>query len=296
MFKNINNDVRPIGIIVACVVAVLLVMTALFGSWFQIDQTERGVVLRNGAYSYEAEPGLGFKLPIIDDLRKISVQTVKTKFNDLGVYSQDQQPTKIGVSIIWRVDPTKIKQVYSEFKNEEGLLERIIVPLINKHVKIVFGGYTAENSIRNRAELTQKIEVAIQNDAQRYPLVVESIQLEDITFSKAYEGAVEQRMLAQVEIEKLNQNAARQEVEARIKKIDAEGQANAIREVAAAEAMAIEVKGKAEAQAIEARGRALRDNPKLVSLVQAEKWDGVLPRMMLGSSGMPILDMRDVDK
>jgi len=286
-----KNSIGKVVLLTIGGFVLLAFLGVLFGSWFTIDQTERGVILRNGAFSYEAQPGLGFKLPLIDSLKRITVQTQKVKFNDLGVYSLDQQPTQIGLSVIWRVDPTKIEQVYSEFKDEQGLMERIIVPLVNKHLKVVFGQYTAYRSIQERAKLTQEVEDSIKESTSKYPVIVESIQLEDITFSKAYENSVEQRMLAEVEVQKLKQNAERQKVEAEIQRINAEGQANAIREVAQAEAMAIQLKGEAEAKAIEVRAKALERNQKLVALVQAERWDGKLPTIMLPNQSMPILNL-----
>ena len=39
---------------------VVVVATLFFGSWYTIDQGERGVHLRNGAVVGSADPGLGF--------------------------------------------------------------------------------------------------------------------------------------------------------------------------------------------------------------------------------------------
>ena len=39
------------------------------------------------------------------------------------------------------------------------------------------------------------------------------------------------------------------------------------------------------------RGDALRDNPGLVALTQAEKWDGQLPRTMLPGGSIPMLNL-----
>jgi regulator of protease activity HflC (stomatin/prohibitin superfamily) len=41
----------------------LLVLTIVFGSWYTIDQTQRGVLLRNGALVEVVQPGLHFKWP-----------------------------------------------------------------------------------------------------------------------------------------------------------------------------------------------------------------------------------------
>ena len=50
--------------IIGAAVAGLVALAIIFGSWYTIDQTERGVLLRTGAVIGTAQPGLGFKVPL----------------------------------------------------------------------------------------------------------------------------------------------------------------------------------------------------------------------------------------
>ena len=50
--------------IIGVVVALIVVLIIAGGSWYTVDQTERGVLLRNGAVIGTAQPGLGFKVPL----------------------------------------------------------------------------------------------------------------------------------------------------------------------------------------------------------------------------------------
>lgn len=61
---------------------------------------------------------------------------------------------------------------------------------------------------------------------------------------------------------------------------------------AKAEAEAITLRGNAEAEAVRVKGAALRDNPSLIGLVQAERWNGVLPTTMLPNSTVPFMEMK----
>jgi regulator of protease activity HflC (stomatin/prohibitin superfamily) len=129
------------------------------------------------------------------------------------------------------------------------------------------------------------------------------VQLENIEFSQNYLHSIEQRMLAEVEVQKLQQNAEREKVQAQITVTQATAKANAIRAEAQANADAtrlsgearaanIKVTGDAEASAIEARGKALTSNPNLVTLVQAERWNGVLPTTMVPGSTVPFVSIK----
>jgi len=60
----------------AAAIAGVIVLLLVLGSWYTVDQTERGVLLRNGAVVGTAQPGLGFKMPVMDSVEKISVKTV----------------------------------------------------------------------------------------------------------------------------------------------------------------------------------------------------------------------------
>jgi regulator of protease activity HflC (stomatin/prohibitin superfamily) len=88
-------------------------------------------------------------------------------------------------------------------------------------------------------------------------------------------------MLAEVEVQKVQQNAQREKVQAEIAVIQAKAQADAVK-----------LQGDAEAHAINARGRALAQNPALVELVQAEKWNGVLPTTMVPGQTVPFINVK----
>jgi regulator of protease activity HflC (stomatin/prohibitin superfamily) len=132
--------------------------------------------------------------------------------------------------------------------------------------------------------------------------VIESVQVEDIKFSAAYENSIEEKQLATVEVQKRQQELAQQKVQAEITVTQAQAQADAqiaqataaatsVKLAADAEAHAIQVKGDAEAAVIANRGKALRDNPGVVDLIQAEKWDGQLPNTMPPNGTVPFLDL-----
>jgi uncharacterized membrane protein YqiK len=109
------------------------------------------------------------------------------------------------------------------------------------------------------------------------------VQIENIDFSEVYEQSVEQRMLAQVEIQRREQNLRTTEVESQIARTKAEGEASAIR-----------LRGEAEAAAIRARADALRANADLVQLQAVEKWDGKLPTTMVPGSALPFLNLQNL--
>lgn len=274
-------------------VGAILAMTIVLGSWYTIDQGERGVLLRNGAVIGTAEPGLGFKTPWIEDVIEISIQTQTRTFPKLVAYSRDQQPAEMRVSVTYRLLPDQVVEIYSQFGGADGIATRLLDPRVYSETKTIFGRFNAITAIQDRTRLNTDVAAAIR-EAVVGPMIVESVQIENIDFSDAYEASIEQRMLAEVEVQKLQQNAEREKVQADIVVTQATAQANAVRAAALANAEAIRLRGDAEAHAIRERGAALRDNPALVTLVQAERWDGALPRQMVPGSAVPFLNLTDI--
>jgi regulator of protease activity HflC (stomatin/prohibitin superfamily) len=249
----------------------------LFGSWYTVDQGERAVVLRLGATVGEDGPGLHFKLPWINTVHKITVQNQNRRYTKLDAYSRDQQSADLTVSVTFMAsDPSA---VYSQYGDLEGAVSRLIDPRVMSGVKTIFGQYDAVRAIQERAALNNDIAAAITS-AITGPIQIVSVQVENIDFSDAYEQSVEQRMLAQVEIQKREENLRTTQVEAEIARTKAEGEANAIR-----------LRGEAEGAAIKARGDALRANADLVQLQAVEKWDGKLPTTMVPGSSLPFLNL-----
>jgi regulator of protease activity HflC (stomatin/prohibitin superfamily) len=268
----------------------LLGITIVLGSWYTIDQRERGVILRNGRLIGVATPGLGFKLPWIDSIIKISLETQRVKFDKVNSYSRDQQPADLLISVNFRATEDKVDELYTQFGGLRGYADRVLFPGVQAQSKIVFGRFNAVTAIQERGRLNQEVQTAVVSAAGG-PVIIEAVQIENIDFSSEYEKSIEQRMLAEVEVQRLKQNAEREKVQAEIVVTRATAQANAVRQQAQAEADAIKLRGDAEAQAIAARGKALGDNPSLVSLVQAEKWDGKLPATMVPGGAIPMLGL-----
>lgn len=277
--------------IISAAIFLLLSSTFLFGSWYTVDSGYRGVQTRNGAVIGTAEPGLGFKIPLVDSVVDISIQSQARRYENVAAYSKDQQTATLEISVNYRFPADQVEQIYTNFGGEEGVLSRLLDRKVFDETKNVFGKFNAVTAIQDRERLVAEVQTKLQASVVG-PIIIESVQIENIDFSSAYENSIEQRMLAEVEVQKVKQNAEREKVQAEIAVIQAQAQADAKLAQAAAQAKATELQGDAEAQAIQAKGAALRNNPELVELIQAEKWDGRLPTTMVPGSSVPFVNVK----
>jgi regulator of protease activity HflC (stomatin/prohibitin superfamily) len=206
------------------------------------------------------------------------------------------------ISVNYRATEDNVDDLYAQFGGLQGFADRVLFPRVLSESKIVFGQYNAVTAIQERGRLSNEVMQAILKAAAG-PVVIESVQIENLDFSDAYEKSIEQRMLAEVEVQRLRQNAEREKVQGEIVVTKATAEANAVRAQAAAQADATRLRanaeaervrliGNAEASAIEARAKALGQNPHLVSLVQAEKWNGALPTTMIPGGAVPMIGLK----
>lgn len=274
-----------------------VVLFIMFGSWYTIDQGERGVLLTNGAYTAVKGPGLHFKTPWFQSVVKVNTRQQVYTWGFAGgdgvmqAYSKDQQAADMRVTINWRVPEGEVAKVYSEYGSVEALGSRTVGRQAPQEIKTVFGQYDAVSVIQSRAKFNADVEAQVRASVAGMPVLVDSVQVENIDFSDAYEQAVEARMQAQVEVQRRQQELEREVVQAKIAVTQAQAEADSTKARADAEAYRTRLQGEAEAGAIKARAAALAANGALVELTKAERWDGKLPTSMLPSGTIPFLEV-----
>jgi regulator of protease activity HflC (stomatin/prohibitin superfamily) len=271
-------------------VVALFVLIVVFGSFYTVDEGERGVVTRYGEIVGISQPGLSWKMPIFESVEQISVRDHVALYQNLETYSRDQQPASMDISVTYRIDPSRVDEVYKVYGDRKGLQERLITRKVMEDAKTVFGLFNAESAIRERGRLNTEMNEKLRLSINDGPVIIVGVQVEDVTFSSAYEQSVEQRMLAEVAVHKERQNLDREKVLADIVRTQASAEADKVRFAAIAEAEAITLRGNAEAEAITARAEALKNNAALIELVKAENWDGKLPTTMLPNSAVPFIE------
>jgi regulator of protease activity HflC (stomatin/prohibitin superfamily) len=275
--------------------AVLAIAAAIVGliivaqGFYTVDAGQRAVVLRLGAVQSVTEPGLHFKIPLVDTVHLIDVRVTRHEWtgdNAMESYSKDQQPARLQVTITYRVlsDESSIKTLYTQYRTLDSFANSVIIPKSLEGIKTVFGQFNAVTVIQERAQFNLQVEAMVRS-LIKGPVAIDGVQIQDISFSDAYEQSVEQRMQAQVEVERFQQNKQREQLQADIKVIQA-----------TAAAQAVKLNGEAEAAAIKARGDALRENPQLVMLTSAEKWNGVLPTTMVPGAAVPFIEVPGTGK
>lgn len=277
------------GIVAAALVAVM----ALFGSFYTVDEGDRGVVVKMGVVTGTAEPGVHFKLPFITSVHTIPVRNQIKSYEGLEAYTTDQQIATIeGINIGYRIPADQVESVYREYRTPEAVVDRFVGRRVNAELEKVFGQYSAERTVKERAALAADVAKALKDIPQGAPIEILSVELASIAYPADYTQRINARMGAEVEVAKKIQEVRQAEQDRLKSQQEADAKAYELKAQADAQAHAIRVRGEAEAEAIKLRSDALANNPALIELTKAEKWDGVLPGTMVPGSTVPFLNVK----
>lgn len=273
----------------AAVIVVVGVIT-VFSSSYSIDSGERGIKMRYGAIKSVSEPGFHLKIPFVDSVEKISVRTDTVHYQNLSAYSRDQQPAKIIASITYHVPDAEVSKLYNQYGSVPAFVNSVVNRQAPTQIENVFGQFNAITAVQDRTRLIKELTQSIRESLKDDPIIVDSVQVENIIFSDAYEKSVEARMQAEVEVQTQKQNLDKEAISAKIAVTRAQGEADSKLAQARADAEATRIRGQAEADAIKARAAALAQNENLVELTKAERWDGKLPTTMIPNTTLPFID------
>ncbi|PCM45156.1 FtsH protease activity modulator HflK [Marinobacter sp. ANT_B65] len=88
---------------VLALAAILVLGYVVFQSFYTVNEQERAVVLRFGEYSKTESPGLRFKVPLIDDVTKVLVTSVRTAQSSGQMLTQDENLVTVDLQVQYRV-------------------------------------------------------------------------------------------------------------------------------------------------------------------------------------------------
>lgn len=291
--KNMNIFAKIILGLGSIIVITLLL--AIFGSFYWINETQRGVLTWNGAFDRVVTPGFNFKIPFAAGVSYFDVDDKRFQVDDAESFTYDNQIGKVDMVVVFRVNPSTegIREIFIRHNSVIGYQKQVVEPIALEALKKVFSTYTAERAIRQRSQLNQEISNAVIEAINKASIAGTAVRVAvtDISWDPGYMKAINDARVQEVEITRQRQIEEQKKVIANQVVIEAKGKADAEVARAEGEAKAILAVGAAQAEAIRLKAAALAQNQNLTLLIQAEKWDGKLPMTMLPNAGVPMLNL-----
>jgi regulator of protease activity HflC (stomatin/prohibitin superfamily) len=278
-----------IGIIIGVVV---IIASLIFGSFTTIPAGQRGVVIRFSAVTGTIlSEGLRMKLPFIDSVVKMSIQTEKYETGSSAI-TQDLQDVSTTIALNWRLDPSMTAEVYRTLGLE--FIDRIAAPAIQETIKQITAQYNAEDLILKRDEVKNIIFEGLAERLRERGIIAEILMITDFQFSDTFTAAIEAKVAAEQAVLEATNKLERVRVEAQQREAEAKGEADARIAAAIGEAEYIRIVTEAQVLANNAIAESLTpailqyilldrlgEDIKLIVIPSGEGLDLVLPESSL---------------
>jgi regulator of protease activity HflC (stomatin/prohibitin superfamily) len=264
--NTINLNRKGMGVVVFGFIVVLVLIILALASVYTVPAGYVGVITRFNAVIGVANPGLGFKIPFVDQIVDMSVQTQKDEV-DASAMSENLQVVTSKIAINYHLDGTKAASVYQNIGTDYA--DVIVAPAVQNTFKAVTAQYTAEQLITNREEVRAKAEEELTARLAPYNIIVENFNIVNFDFSSEYQAAIEAKQVAEQQVQTSQQKLAQAKIDA--------------------ETVVAQAQGQADAQA------ALKDSgsltPEYLEYLFLTKWDGKLPSVMGGAT--PVFNLNN---
>ncbi len=260
--ENASGALTTIGLIVVVLFAIIG-LGALISSIISIEPGFVGIVFDKQTKeisSVPLHPGWSFVKPFTVQVIELETRIQKEQVK-ASAASKDLQAASTDVALNYRIASESAPWIFENIGLEYK--SRIIDPAIQESVKAATATYTAEELIIRRESVRNSIENSLRERLVKYHIEVDTLSITNFDFSPEFQKAIEDKQTAAQLALKAENDLVRIKVEAS-------------QTVATAEAAA---------KAIEIRGKALRDNPALVNLELAQKWNGIMPAFYVAGDG-----------
>lgn len=189
------------------------------------------------------------------------------------------------IGITYRIDPEMATEVFQKYRRGVDEITDLYLRNMVRDALVKNASTMPVESVygAGKAELIDKVQADVTSQVDSLGIKIEKVYwIGEIRIPEIVQDAISNKIRA-TQVAQQRENEIRQaEAAAEIQIAEARGVAESNLTRARAEAQAIEAIGVAQAKTIEMKGAALRDNPGLVELTKAEKWNGSLPQITGG--------------
>lgn len=242
--------------VIALILAIVLCITFLIipFSFHTVQTGNIAVVKHLGKVTKVRDAGTHYDFWLTNKYIKYDTKVREITIEDMA-YSSDAQQMTLNIKFQYQIMPDKVTDITSSYGSLKALETRI-QSIVTEKTKSTLSSYTAMNIIANRSSLSPKVEDVVKKTlGDEYFVSVVNVAITNIDFSDAFEGAVEDKMIAE-------QKKLKAEYEAEAKIVSAE----------------------ATAKANELLERSLTD--KILQEMYINKWNGQLPQVVSDGNTM----------
>ena len=274
----------------------LILVTSVVGS---VPAGYVGVTVTMGSVSQLVRnEGVYFKLPFLQTIRMMEARTQKVEWNNtaapITAASKDLQDVYIQAVVTYHISPDRAPKVFQTIGMDYA--DKKVIPLTLNAIKTHTGKYNVAEILNNREKITNDVNKDVASLLLANDIILENVSLVNIDFRAEYKEAIEQKQIAEKQVETQQFTLDKQALEAQqqVKKAEADKQAKILAAEAQKQAKILEGEGIEEfnkkvtlsitKELLEYK--ALQNQEKSI-----EKWNGQYPGVVVGGESIPLIQM-----
>jgi membrane protease subunit HflK len=183
-----------------------LLVLAGFQSVYVVEEQERAVILRLGKFNEEQQPGLNFKIPIIDEKFTENVTITRRESQSVSMLTKDENIVDVTVSAQYRI--ANLKDFVLNVRDPENSLKQAL----DSALRFVVGDFTLDQTLTvGRQNIAQEVQERMQSYLDIYStgLLVQQVNIEKTDPPSAVKDAFDDVVAAREDKEKLQNEAER---------------------------------------------------------------------------------------
>lgn len=249
-------------------IGALLLLLLLFSCCYTVQEGQRGILLRLGAIEVDGKtkkpiiiaPGLHFKLPFIEQVRKFDVrlQTLDVSSADgksaPRIVTREKKNVVVDYFVKWR-----IQDIPLYYQRTLGQAHTLLEQQLNDALRTEFGRRTINEVIADdRASIMERLRVLANANAQNLGINIVDVRIKRIDLPEEVSAAIFEQMRAERE---KAANEHRANGKAAAEAIQANADANVVIIVATAKADAARIRGEGDTLAAKIYADAYSKEP-----------------------------------
>ena len=202
---NNSGFKMPVGRVMAYAFFGLLVLAG-FQSVYVVEEQERAVILRLGKFNEEQQPGLNFKIPIIDEKFTENVTITRRESQSVSMLTKDENIVDVTVSAQYRI--ANLKDFVLNVRDPENSLKQAL----DSALRFVVGDFTLDQTLTvGRQNIAQEVQERMQSYLDIYStgLLVQQVNIEKTDPPSAVKDAFDDVVAAREDKERLQNEAER---------------------------------------------------------------------------------------
>jgi membrane protease subunit HflC len=252
------------AVVVVGLITILLVLSL---SMYTVDQRQAALVFQLGeVVAIKKEPGLYFKLPLIQNIRYFETRILTMDPADPERFiTSEKKNVLVDYYVKWRIQD--VEKFYVSFSGDERRAENRLAQTVNDGMRAEFGKRTVHDVVSGQRDaVMESLRKSADVDSRRFGVEVMDVRVKRVDLPAEVSESVYRRMEAE---RKRVANELRSTGSAEAEKIRAD--ADKQREVIIAEAYrdAQRVKGEGDGRAAAIYSQAFGQNPEFYAFYRS---------------------------